>query len=132
MPRYREAQSTRDETEKLMKMSQKHSGHHDSQTALQAVVTNDQLLAAQFKGSGTPPLVKTCQEDGGKQRLRIRKSGAKVKPGCYNCSCETGPGYLVQARRCLDSAFQGVTRDKEATALDAVCIYISCAVLAAV
>lgn len=35
-------------------ISQKHSDHHDSQTSLQAIVTNNQRLAAQFKGSEPP------------------------------------------------------------------------------
>lgn len=39
-------------------VSQEHSAHHNSQTSLQPVVTNNQLLAQQFKGSGTRCLLK--------------------------------------------------------------------------
>lgn len=48
--------------------SQEHGGHHDSQTSLQAVVTNDQLLASQLTHFKDLLPVKTCHEDGGKQR----------------------------------------------------------------
>lgn len=56
-------------------ISQKRSDHYDLQTSLQAVVTNNQLLAAQFTRVRDPLLVKTCQEGGGKQRLRMRNWG---------------------------------------------------------
>lgn len=112
-------------------ISQKHSGHHDSRTSLQAVVTNNQLLAAQFKGSGTPRLLKLVKR-AERNKGREWGTGAKVKPECYNYSCETGPGCLVQARRCFSSTVWGVTYDKAAPVLAALCMYISCAVLAAV
>lgn len=84
-------------------ISQKHSDHHDSQTSLQAVVTNDQLLAAQFKGSGTPRLLKLVQRAEG-DKGREWEIGAKVKPKCYNYSCETWPGCLLHAPQCFSSA----------------------------
>lgn len=50
-----------------------------TQTPLQAVVTNDQFLAAQLKRVKHPLLVKTCQKGGGKHTER-EKQGPKVKP----------------------------------------------------
>lgn len=47
-------------------------------------------------------------------------------------TCETGPGCLVKILQCFTSSVCGVNHDKEATALVAVCIYISCAALASV
>lgn len=44
-------------------------------TSLQAVVTNNQLLAARFTRVRDPLLVKTCQEGGGKQRQGMRNWG---------------------------------------------------------
>lgn len=93
-----EAQSTHS-----CNISQKRSDHRDSQTSLQAVVTNDQLLAAQFKGSETPCLLKLVQRAEG-DKGREWEIGAKVKPKCYNYSCETGPGCLLHAPQCFSSA----------------------------
>lgn len=69
----------------------------------QAVVTNDHLQAAQFKGSGTRCLLKLVKRAEA-NKARERETGPKVKPECYNYSCETGPGCLVQGRRCFSSA----------------------------
>lgn len=69
-------------------ISQKHSDH-DSQTSLQAVVTNDQFLAAQFKGSRTCRLLKLVKRAVGNKDGE-RETGAKVTPERYNYSCETG------------------------------------------
>jgi len=86
--------------------SQRNNSHHDSQTSLQAVVTNYQFLAAQFKGSRTFCLLKLV--------MRVQRNkdgaweaGAKVKPECYNYF-RNWNGCLVKARRCFSSSAEGV------------------------
>lgn len=64
-------------------ISQKHGYHHDSETSLQAVVTNDQFLAAQFKWSRTRSLLELVMR-WERKKDRAWESGAKVTPEGYN------------------------------------------------
>lgn len=73
-------------------------------------------LPTQFKGSGPGCLLKLVKWVDRNEDTEW-ETGAKVKPECYNYSCEAGPGCLVQAPRRFSSAVQGVTRDREAAAL---------------
>lgn len=56
-------------------ISQERSDHYDLQTSLQAVVTYNQLLAAQFAGVRDPLLVKACREGGARLRQTMRNWG---------------------------------------------------------
>ena len=79
----------------------------------------------------TPRLLKLVQRAEG-DKGREWEIGAKVKPKCYNYSRETGPGCLLTCTAVFQLRGQMVSpMTTEATALVAVCIRISCAVLAA-
>lgn len=62
----------------------KHSDHPGSQTSPQAVVTNNEFLATQFKGSRTPCLLKPVKMSAGNNKWAW-ESRAKVRAECCNC-----------------------------------------------
>lgn len=102
-------------------ISQERSDHYDLQTSLQAVVTYNQLLAAQFAGVRDPLLVKACREGGARQRQTMRNWGK-------------GQAWMLQQplwkwtwMSCKDATLRQLLTERLSS-----CTYFSCAILAAV
>lgn len=95
-----------------------HKAHRDATSVRSAVIITtcrppSRLLSHiisfwphSSRGSGTRCLLKLVERVG-RDKGRRWEIGAKVKPECYNCPCESGPACVVKTRRYVSSWLRG-------------------------